>query len=188
MNDDDAALLEPIAKAIGLLVIEWNDMCESFGTLFADIMHPQEAISPRALAVWNAIGSDKVQRDMLRSSAKAWGQIPEAAKVAPSLSDDVEWLCGRADALSDHRNNLVHAPFTFKRSNDMKAQSIVPSTFTGHKRASRLEGRDLGAEIERATETARALKLFSRNVSAAVQFGAAVHPWPARPQLPILRA
>lgn len=52
-------LLTPVATALGQTVIEWNDMHESFGDLFAAILYPNEAIPDVAWAVWHSTKSDK---------------------------------------------------------------------------------------------------------------------------------
>lgn len=185
-KESSLKLLEPIATKVGMLVIEWNDMCETFGSLFAAIMHPRDPISWRAIAVWNSIVSDKTQRDMLQAAAKAWASIDEAQAAAPKLGDDVEWLCGRANSLSDQRNNFVHSPMTFRLVDNVQT-AVVPSTFFNHPRASRLEDRDLIEDLNKFIEYAERLKLFARNIQASIQFGPTVHPWPDRPGLPALR-
>ncbi len=68
-TDEENNLLEPYIKALGELVVEWNDMTDSFGVLFAAILYPEEPIAPLALTMWHATRSDLAQREMLRSAA-----------------------------------------------------------------------------------------------------------------------
>jgi len=178
---------DPITKAIGRTVMEWNDMCESFGLLFGAIIHPSQPWSPIAMAVWHSTTSDRAQRDMLREAALA---IPdEAKKGLPKLAEDIGWLCERANSLADRRNDVVHAPLTMEldRIEPSKVIAVIPATFFGHPRALKLEGKDLIAEFALYTSYAGKLKIFSRQMMTSIQAGQAVHAWPDRPQLPNLR-
>jgi hypothetical protein len=174
----EAQLIQPLIE-IGKVVAEWNDLHEALGELFGVILYPNEAIPRKAWAVWYSTSNDRSQRQMLKRASEAWfdGDI---AKKYPAASEDIKWICDRADALSDARNNAVHAPLTFDRTDPNEAK-VVTADFFGHPRAKRLSGKDLSAEFKWIAESAAALKLFAIQIAHALQFP---EQWPKRPDLP----
>lgn len=184
-SEAEIKVMTPFAQAIGAMSIEWNDMCEAFGLLFSRILYPHQPFSRTALAIWHSVINDRTQRDMLKAAAQL--RTEEANRTFPRFGKDVEWVLKKANALADHRNNVVHAPLTFELDANLQAKTMKAADFFGHPRAIRLEGIDLVKEYDKMTSYAERLKLFARGIDAAMAFGLAVHPWPNRPQLPSLR-
>jgi len=182
-TEKEIAILNPVAVEAGRVTIEWNDMCESFGVLFARILYPSEPFSEMALAVWHSTISDSLQRDMLMASARVANK--KWAEQFPKFYGDICQLCEKAKSLSDHRNNVAHAPLTFSLDEHGQATGVVASTFFGHPRAQKLDGKDLIAAFRLFTDYAEKLKLFARQIDAAITFSG-VCAWPERPDLPSL--
>jgi hypothetical protein len=182
-TEAEMELLTPVATELGLHVIEWNDLCDSLGYLFATIADPGHlGPNPPALDSWPC-RSDKVQRKMLREEALK--RKHEAENTFPKFGDDLAWLCDCCDRLADHRNDVVHAPLTFLLDEHGQAVSVTASVFFGHPRAQTMDGKDLIAEFRTYTFCASALKFFARRIASSLRFGPT--GWPERPSLPDLR-
>lgn len=178
-TDDENKLLEPYIKALGELVVEWNDMTDGFGVLFATVLYPNEPISPIALIIWHSTRSDLAQREMLKGAATSKFNHDEAK----TQRDDIRWLMDEATTLSHKRNDAIHAPLTFLRNGKGKPVDVVPSEFFGNLKAKNLGKKGaLLSEYEWYTANARALKFFARQMVVAIQFPD--NSWPDRPQMP----
>ena len=187
MKESELKLFEPVALAIGKSVTEWNQMCESLGSLFARILYPGMPIPEIAWAVWHSTTNDKAQRDMLLAASIA--AKVEINKSYPKFGDDVAWLSKRGNALADKRNIVVHAPLNFEldRQNPTVPLQVIPDSFFGHPRAIRLEGKNLINEFELCASYAELLKFFARRIDNVLTFGMTdERPWPDRPKLPSL--
>lgn len=176
----ESELLDSVATKLGRSVIEWNQMCESFGILFSAVIAPQEPWSPALIAVWNSSTSDQAQRTMLISAVNALQDMKK--ERFPKFRDDIVWLCDKAKALSEKRNEAVHAPLTFVLNNQGQAMSVEPSIFWNHKLAKRLAKSDVAETFDKITQYAEGLKFFARRISASLQ--TTLSAWPDRPILP----
>src|SRR5262249_62021117 len=174
---------QPVAAAIGNAMIEWNQMQESFGTLFARLKDPAVLHSVPALEEWHRLKDDGKQRRLLRDTAKASEQ--DYVGRFPSFFSDIEWMCQQAGQLTDLRHDLAHAPVGFQLSPDdsSEATGMGPSVFFYHPRARKLEGKNLTTEYEKFRTSVSKLKVFARQIYAALNFQP-YGGWPDRPAMP----
>jgi hypothetical protein len=94
----------PYVVALGQLALAWNALHETLALLYCRIMGG--SMVNQHLAVWHALKVDRAQRDILIAAAQSntWGAMPV------KFMEDIKWLCGRADALEDLRNDALHSP------------------------------------------------------------------------------
>jgi hypothetical protein len=59
-----------------------------------------------SLFVWNAVKSDRTQREMLKAAVNHL--ITDWER--PELIEEANWLIDRANALADWRNDAIHSP------------------------------------------------------------------------------
>lgn len=182
-TDFESELMKPVALEAGLVAIEWNDMCESFGLLFSTILYPKEPKSDIALAIWHSAKSDSLQREILENAARA--ALPQF-NAFPKFYEDICFLRTKGTSLATHRNNVIHAPLTFEQDVNGRPINVVADTFSGNEKAKKLDGKDLIEAFRVFVKYAEGLKLFARNIRASITHGISVHSWPARPSLPSL--
>lgn len=180
---------KPYAIALGQIALAWNYLHEVLGLLYATILdggyygqtNNQNALSLTSrqhLAVWHAIKVDRTQREMLLAAIRSnnWGSIPA------NLEDDIEWICARANAVENIRNDSLHSPLlAFKKESG--GFSILPVTGFGHVRAKNLSNaKNILKEFRWCRDAATCLSLFAEKIDDAVMDP--MRPWPNRPQLP----
>ena len=95
--------VDAYALAVGRLSIAWNYLHEALGDLFALVIGGDAEL---VRAAWGSNENDRALREMLRAVIKA--ASPERWKQTPTAPDDLLWVLGRADALSDVRNDAIH--------------------------------------------------------------------------------
>jgi hypothetical protein len=179
----------PYVAALGQLALAWNDLQESLAGLFWTTMlndgPPQagDTVDYRPLRIWQAVKSDRYQKDMLRA-------VIEHSKIdwkRPKFVDDAKWLLKEAINLENSRNDAIHSPlFYVDRSLyglSHPGKKIAPAAWLFNPRAVSLAKRvDLLAEFRYCRDAAMALSDFARELdSALVNPG---RPWPDRPRLP----
>jgi len=172
---------EPVALALGQLILSWNDLHETLAIVFCSVMGGGN-IDP-AMAIWHAIKVDRTQRDILKASVKAKTSPIQAGttkKTRDRITDDVEWLCDRIDRLEDTRNNVAHSPFWGTGS--FGQVFIAPLTGLGHVRAKKLEGKNILAELEWCRDATITLRNFAMEMDYAMSDYK--RTWPDRPKLP----
>ena len=86
--------LEPYYISLGKLVVAWNRLHDVMCRLFQVIEDPTGLASIVPLAVWNAVTSDRTQREMLRAATLArFASDSEFRDRLPAqAADDLEWL------------------------------------------------------------------------------------------------
>jgi hypothetical protein len=92
------------ALAVGRVSVAWNYLHGALGDLFALVIGGDVEL---VLASWSSNENDRAQREMLRVAIKA--ASPGRWKQTPEAPDDLLWILGRADNLSDVRNDAIHA-------------------------------------------------------------------------------
>ncbi len=171
---------EAYTLAVGKVAHAWNYLHERLGQLFALLTGADRGI---ALAVWYSTDNDRAQRKMLRAAIAAaapqrWASIPKAVT-------DLTWLLDRADEVSEHRNNAIHAPSSlYIGGSEDGGSEMGASYFHGNPRAKKLIGKRLISEFdwcERFTET---LSRFAQATESAIAFPSQ-YPWPALPRKPV---
>lgn len=165
----------PYVVALGQLTLAWNELHEMLSLLFCTIMG--SGVVNQYLAIWHTLKVDRAQRDMLL--AAAYNHTLSA--YPPRMVEDIEWLCKRADALEDERNNAVHSPLLGVRHENKVL--IRPRTGLGHVRAKRLaNNKDLLALFRWCRDATMALALFANGIDFALSD--LRRPWPDRPEWP----
>lgn len=182
-NDDSdfntlvQAKFRPYVIAVGTVAHAWNQLQETLGRLFAELLGSQES---QSLAVWYSLKSDRLQHDMLLATIRAtaddhWPKFPTAR-------DDLKWLVDRVKELARIRNEAIHAPISMiVEDSDLR---IVPHYFFGNPLAEDLnkKGVDLLQHLDGCSEWARLLQNFGDDALNAQRYGLA--PWPDRPVKP----
>jgi hypothetical protein len=164
----------PYALALGQLALAWNDLHLSLEMLFCTVTGGG-FVNP-VLAIWNALKSDRSQREILLAAAKATLINGGSQKLA----EEIEWICKRADALEDGRNDALHSPL-WGAPRGPGAPVVSPAVGLGHVRANKLLGKNLLAEFRWCRESSILLRDYATKLDFAVCQGA---PLPARPKLP----
>jgi len=181
-RDEAQEAFEAYALALGQVAYTWNYLQDQSGQLFVVVTGMDDRI---ALSVWYSSDNDRVQRNMLKAAIFASNKDRWLPRFQ-TARDDMLWLVQCADALSDQRNNAIHAPttmVTMRAGREMVAS--ISAYLNGHPRARRLWGKRLLTEFSWCAETADSLSAFTRQATLALRGGPM--PWPDKPALPIRR-
>jgi hypothetical protein len=178
----------PYALAIGQVALAWNDLCSVLAGIYWTVMGG--GFPEIYLATWNAIKSDRTQRDMLRDALKAYFQSSLGLiglERYPTAAADFDWLIVEAGKLEDARNNAVHGPLVLNREG---GDIVFPSPLMANPRAKRLQAlvdkrESLLAEFRRCRETAICLRDYGWRMDLVLSLARGT--WPERPKLPIRR-
>jgi hypothetical protein len=179
------AKLKPYAVEVGRLVYSWNHLQHVLGGLFWMVSGIANGMIP--LAAWNAVPSDRTQRDMLRAATEA--RFVKDDPDEKRVREDILWVVARVNELASHRNNAVHAPFSFLIGVDGVAR-LEPMSMTRNKRALNLVGKDVVREFRLYREYFDSLAAFASTVDYCWRFrhsGVVSIDWPTRPVLPHIR-
>jgi hypothetical protein len=168
----------PYALALGQLALAWNALHETLALLYCTIMGG--GVVNQHLAVWHALKADRAQRDILLAAA----QSNTFESVPTRFMDDIKWICGRADALEDLRNDALHSPLVGHQWHPDNVE-IAPRRGLGHIRAQKLGEKDLLAEFRYCRDAAIALSSFAERMDRALSDYS--EPWPDRPVWPTRR-
>ena len=182
-------MFRPYAVEIGKLALEWNRLHHYLSWLFSAAIGEGENILV-AYKIWHSSQSDRSQREMLRAAAEVTFAKDAQKPVHAKALDDTVWLLDRAQSLADRRNNALHSPFTLVYSGS--ETWVAPDTFLGHPRASKLDGKDVLAELKWYRDSATVLCDFAHQLFYCLKIDPwmkvhhAPHPWPERPKMPQL--
>jgi hypothetical protein len=165
----------PYVMVLGQLALAWNDLHLTLAMLFCHAMGG--GIVKQFLAVWNAIKSDRAQRAMLVAALKAKN---DSHHIHSKMSVDVTWICQRADALEDLRNDAIHSPLWGVPI--AKGASVQPVAGLGNIRATKLQNKNLLAEFRWCRDSATQLRNFAMKIDAALSGRGS---WPEKPKLPV---
>jgi len=142
-------------RAIGKIVIAWNEYQEELGTIFGKLFGRRQWAL--ALSAWHALESDRAQRSMLAAVART--------KLKPQnpMLAEIIWLVERTNQMiSDQRNNGIHTPL-MRYTDAEGVYQILPLVMFGNARARKLAGYDLVAEFTHYEKQIR--KMFSYAVA-----------------------
>jgi hypothetical protein len=106
---------------------------------------------------------------MLRATINAAG--PERWKKMPEAADDLLWVLGRADALSDVRNDAIHALVSLHAGGEIiEANVSFPPRGKREKKLhdKRARGKKLLDEFAKCEEDADSLSVFVRRATGAL--------------------
>lgn len=166
----------PYVAALGQLTLAWNELHETLALVFCMVMGG--GLVNQYLAIWHAIKVDRAQRDILLAAAKA-GDVQGSSY--PNLVSDLEWICGKANAVEDARNDALHSPL-WGSQRGPGTTLVMPMTGLGHVRAQKLQAKNLLTEFRWCRDAAQVLTGFARELDAAMSgFGLS---WPDKPAWP----
>ncbi len=97
-------------KVTGEVVWEWNGLHRTFGYVFTTLLGEHQTHVSNAL--WLTPGSDKAQRDLLKTAVE-W-----ADGVRAPHRERLIWALDQVDKLATYRNDIVHGHAGFLISED----------------------------------------------------------------------
>jgi hypothetical protein len=170
-------------RAVGRVSRTWNRLHQSLGAFFAVVIGGNIEL---VLAAWDSIENDRTKREMLRATIKAASQErwPERWKQTPKAPDDLLWVLKRADALSEVRNDAMHALVALHIG--AEATMAVTSPSSRGKRERKLwdnerRGRKLLDEFAKCERDSEALSAFVGEAFSAL-YQLHGRKWPSRPE------
>jgi hypothetical protein len=165
----------PYVTALGQLSLAWNSLHETLALLFLTVMNGE--VSNQYLAVWHALKSDRAQRDILLAATKSGIRTAVPVKFV----DDIVWLCWKAAAVEEARDDALHSPLWGYRRGT-RDTIIVPGTGLGHVRANNLARKNLLIEFRWCRDAATVLGIFATQIDSSLRDFRV--PWPDRPEWP----
>jgi hypothetical protein len=159
-------VFRPYALALGQLALAWNDLHLALEMLFCTAMGGG-FINP-VLAIWNALKSDRSQREILLAAVKSTPINGGPAKLA----EEIEWICRRVDVLEDARNDALHSPL-WGSPRGPGLPVVSPVVGLGHARASKLLGKNLLDEFRWCRQSSTLLRDYVTELDFAVCRGSA---------------
>jgi hypothetical protein len=171
-------LADDHARAIGRIVVAWNEYQELLGQMFAKLFG--RAQWSLALSAWHALDNDRAQRAMLVAAAHA------KFKPTDRALKEIIWLVEKTNQMiSDQRNTGIHTPL-MNYTDQAGVFQILPLAMFGNKRAVKLIGHNLLREFGHYEQQIRKIYTFANAISFAItpknrRRGRVT--WPDRPQL-----
>jgi hypothetical protein len=174
-------------RAIGQLVLAWNDFHERLAPLFVFVLGAGWVNRP--LALWHSTRTDQSKRNMLKAVLDH--VPPSEVGSRDKMIAEIKWLLGKAQPIEGTRDDAVHTPLYYYpplSPDNMLASIIQTGIFAddawGNERAWRInrEGKDLVAEFEHARQRIILLRDYAMALDLA--WGNERLPWPDRPVLP----
>jgi hypothetical protein len=127
----------------------------------------------QALDKWHRKTSDSDQRKMMRAVMKKY------ASHKIKLCGEIEFLLSEVEALNEPRNDTTHALYGV---NLVEGRwELVPFSWTGHRRAGNLAGKDLLVEFGNYRRRMQLLLIFAESLEHGVNLPDNA-PWPRRPK------
>jgi hypothetical protein len=153
------------AVAVGRVSVVWNHLHFRLGGLFAVIIGGDAEL---VLAAWDSVENDRTKREMLRAAINA--ASPERWKQTPKAPDDLLWVLRRANALSDVRNDAMHALVSIRLAETVEVTVALPARGErGKKLVDRAaKGRKLHDEFKKCERDADALSAFVLEATATL--------------------
>jgi hypothetical protein len=100
------AHFQPYVKAIGQLLLAWNDLHERLGNLF--VMAMGAGWVDRPLAVWHSSVRDLAKRQMLKAAVSHL--TDSEVEHWPKLVEEILWILKVANSLEGLRDDSAHTP------------------------------------------------------------------------------
>jgi hypothetical protein len=189
------AHFEPYAKAIGSLLLAWNDLHERLSTLFVMAMGIEHFT--KSFAIWHRTVRDLGKRQMLKEAVTNMGASQMLGR--PKVADEIVWILDVANKLEGFRDDSAHTPLQYASEHslltlaemltmpnlyDFVVPKVRPNASFANPKAQRLEKdkRDLLVEYRFARERVLVLRDYAIAIDYAWANGQA--PWPDRPHLP----
>ncbi len=187
---------DPYTKAIGQLLLAWNDLHERLASLF--VMAMGGGWINRPLAVWHKTRMDIAKRELLRAAINHLTDAETSKR--PKLVEEITWILDNAKKLEDLRDDSAHGPLSvgymsasildfeniLSNSNILSGMRafVGPNTILQNPRAVTISKRptDLLQDFRYAKERVLILRDYAIAIDAA--WGNERLPWPDRPPLP----
>ena len=184
-----SAEFRPYALAIGQVALAWNDLNETLGSLFVNLVGA--GIDDKVQAAWQALTSDRSKRDMLKA---AIGELSlKEERLNPSAKVEMKWLFGQLERLEIERNHAIHAPLASFSHPIWRMdvlglnmpEGVAPDDIRGNRLASKLVGKNLLAEYRFIRDEAIILRDYIEDIESAWNWtDKRPNRWPERPRLP----
>jgi len=186
---------EPYTKAIGGLLLAWNDLHERLSELYVRTMGLQQFA--RSYAVWHVVRSDFTKREMLRI---ALNNLPSSElKERPKIPEEIAWILDAVNKLEGFRDDSAHTPLHYTAYQygvftlieilaapnfGVGPAQVQPDISSGNPRARRLDksDQDMLSEYRYARDRILVLRDYALALDYAWQNVRL--PWPDRPRLP----
>lgn len=164
-NEKRQEAIDAYALAVGRVSGAWNFLHQTLGELFAVIIGGDRQL---LLTAWRSIENDRSQREMLRAVIKA--ASPERWKQTPKAPDDLLWVLKRANALSDVRNDAIHALVSLHIGAEIAMGPAFPPRGKREKKLldNAAKGRKLLDEFANCEQDTDALSLFVQRATLAL--------------------
>ena len=204
---------EAHTKAIGSLLLAWNDFHERLSTLFVNAMGVRQFA--RSFAIWHATRNDFGKRKLLRAALEnlpasemgkpirnpsgSFMKNPDGSLtgVRPKLVDEIAWILEAADKLEGFRDDSAHTPLRYASIGDL----LTLAELITHSDPSELSRQTVVAntgfrnpkalrlnkrDLLAEYRYARTRILILRDYAIAIDFAWSNPPvpWPDRPDLP----
>jgi hypothetical protein len=174
---------ESYVRAVGQLLLAWNDLHERLSTLF--VMAMGGGWVNRPLAIWHGSVRDIAKRQMLRA---AIANLPESEKAGRTkLVGEINWILDEAKALEGFRDDAAHTPLRYLfrgLAPDIKSAVLSPNTSFQNPRAIRIDQKNKNILTESRYAKARIIVLRDYVIAIDAAWSNARFPWPDRPDLP----
>jgi hypothetical protein len=154
------ALTEAHERAIGKIVIAWNEYQTQLGDVFGKLFGQKQW--SLALAAWHVLENERAQRAMLAAVARA------KLKATDPLRGELLWLLASTDGMiSEQRNTGVHMPL-MRYWDENGNFHILPLTTHDNKRAAKMTGRNLLTEFGHYERQIREMRGYAMAISFAL--------------------
>jgi hypothetical protein len=185
---------QPYVKAIGQLLLAWNDLHERLSALF--VMSMGGGWVDRPLAIWHSVRNDYGKRNLLRSAILKLEDGQKAER--PHLVSEILWILDSANELEGFRDDSVHTPLHFSFEDiyavrdlyeltdmtKLSSKRVYTDTVFQNPRAVRLDQKNKDLLIEYRYARERTLVLRDYAIALDYAWSGARIPWPGRPSLP----
>jgi hypothetical protein len=182
---------DPYTKAIGSVLLAWNDRHERLGLLFVHALGPKQIA--QSSTIWHKTRSDSNKRAYLKAAVE--NLAASAIGDRKELVEDVAWIIEKTNHLEGYRDDSAHTPFQYEHApnlmmlleaitgtNPLPDPTVAPDTSFANPRAMRLAKREMLIEYRYARERILVLRDFAIAIQCA--WWDARLPWPERPALP----
>jgi hypothetical protein len=187
------AHFDPYARAIGSLLLAWNDLHEQLSRLFIMAMGIEQFAQSNAM--WHKQIRDGAKRELLRSAIEniRSGLLLGRSKVP----EEIIWILDAARALEGFRDDSAHTPLQYSASpniltltdilsnqNIFGPITVYPDTTLQNPKAVRLSANNKDLLVE--YRYARERSIVLRDYAVAIDHAWANErvSWPDRPDLP----
>jgi hypothetical protein len=177
-NQQGQEAIDAYALAVGRVSGAWNYLHQALGGFFAVIIGGDLEL---ILAAWRSIENDRSQREMLRETIKA--ASPDRCKQTLKAPADLLWVLGRADTLSDVRNDAIHALVSLHIGAEITIGVAFPPRGKRERKLfdNAAKGKKLLDEFAKCERDTDALSIFVRRATFAL-----AEPdrqeWPTQPK------